>query len=351
MRKHRFAIALIIYAVIVLLFILAGLLLFWQYIAAYELSLVDGVMDGYMADGLTEDINRDIDRFASAHETAFESAGDIAAVLRSAVEGGELTYRKAPREYTPDEPVYSIRLDRRELGRVYFRSYSGSALDFGFPRWFVHRTELDLDGFASDYTVLAPSGAPVALNGELMTAANCSVTWEVPEELLPYSGELSETPLYSLYAFSAFSPVRISLSSGEDEYILSQEGNSFAVTQICPSELSDRLYQYAGEFVSAYIAFTSNSAAGPAAVTGYMVRDSKLYQRMYGAMDGLSWVKGITGRISELTTDSLQYYGSAATLEAHYVLTTAGGVSTDNNMKVILTQTDSGWRVAEIELF
>lgn len=349
MRRHRFAIALTIYAAALLLLILAGLFLFWHYIAAYELSLVDGVMDDYLADGLAEDINRDIDRFASAHETVFESAGDIAGFLRSAVESDELTWRKSLQDYTPEEPVYSIRLGKQELGRVYFRSYSGGALDFGFSRWFVHRTELDLDVFSREYTVLAPSEAPVTLNGELMTAANCSVSWEEPAELLPYSGELSEMPLYGLYTFSAISPVQISLSSGEGKYLLSQDENSFSVTQICPPELSDQLHKYTEDFVRAYIAFTSNST-GPAAVTGYMIRGGTLYQRMYAAMDGLSWVRGVTGRISELSTDSLQYYGCAATLQAHYVLT-ADGRDTDNNMKIVLTQTDLGWRVAEAELF
>lgn len=349
MRRHRFAIALTIYTAVLLLLILAGLFLFWQYIAAYELSLVDGVMEDYLADGLAEDINRDIDRFASAHETVFESAGDISAFLRSAVEGGELTYRKAPQEYTAEEPVYSIRLDKRELGRVYFRSYSGGALDFGFSRWFVHRTELDLDGFYREYTVFAPSEAPVTLNGKLMTTANCSVAFEEPEELLPYSRELSEMPLYMLYTFSAISPVQVSLSSGGDEYRLSQDESSFTVTQVCPPDLSDQLYKYSEDFVRAYIAFTSNST-GPAAVTGYMIRNSALYQRMYAAIDGLSWVKGVTGHISDLSTDSIHYYGCAATLEAHYVLT-ANGSNTDNNMKIVLTQTDLGWRVAEAQLF
>lgn len=349
MRSHRFAIGLIIYAAVLSLLIFAGLFLFWHYIAAYELSLVESVMDGYLADGLTEDVNRDIDRFALSHETVFESAGDIAGALRSAVENGELTYRKAAGEYTSEEPVYSIRLGKQELGRVYFRSYSGGGLDFGFPRWFVHRTELDLDGFSRDYTVLAPSGAPVALNGELMTASNCSVVWDAPEELLPYSDELTEMPLYALYSFSAISPVRVGLSSGEDEYLLSQEDNSFTVTQICPPELSEQLYSYADGFVRGYIAFTSKSA-GVGAVTGYLIPNSTLYQRMYAALEGLTWVKKVTGRISELSCDSLQYYGGAATVEAHYVLVTEAG-DVDNNMKIVLTQTGAGWRVVEAELF
>lgn len=349
MRRHRFAIALGIYAALALLLILAGLFVFWQYIAAYELSLVDEAMDHYVADGLAEELDQEIDRFSAARETAFESAGEIAGVLRSAVEGAALTYRKAPLAYTPERPVYSVLLDGRELGRVTFCSQPGGKRDFGFPRWSVQGAEFDFDSFAQDYTVLAPSEASVALRGRPLTAANCPVSQEEPVELLPYSDQLAQMPTYALYSFSAFSPVEVTLPGGE-EHLLTREGNAFTVTQLCPPELSDQLCQYAQGFVNAYIAFSSN-AEGPEAVLDYVVPGGTLSQRIYAAMEGLSWIQAVTGRISELTVDHLRYYGSAATLEAHYHLTAYGRINTDNNMKIVLTQTQLGWRVAEIELF
>ena len=150
-------------------------------------------------------------------------------------------------------------------------------------------------------------------------------------------------------AFFAFAPVEVSLPDGGEGHRLSQEENAFTVTPVCPPELSDQLYRYAEDFVRAYIAFTGNFT-GPEAVTAYMVPGSILYQRMYGALAGLSWVSGVTGYLSELRVDSLRYYGGAATLEAHYLLT-LDRMDTDNNMKIVLTQTEQGWRVAEIELF
>lgn len=354
MRKRNFVLGLFIYAVIVLLLIFAGLFLFWQYIAAYEFSRVDGVMDSYMEDELDNAINREIDRFAAAHESAFESAEDIAAALHSAVDDGELTWRKSPQEYSSDTPVYSVRLDRQELGRVYFRPYSGGPLSFGFDYWFANRAEFDFDGFALEYTVTAPAEATVAVNGVTLNAENCAVSWAVPEELAPYADELAELPSCARYSFTAFSVPRADLPDDSGDYWLSEDEsvpNVFTVTQMCPdTELSEQLHKYAEDFVRAYISYTSNAASGPGTVTGYMVYNGALYQRMLAAMDGLSWVHGVTGYISDLSVGSLQYYGCAATLEASYKLTTAG-TQTDNNMKIVLTQTDRGWRVAEIELF
>lgn len=353
MRKHRFAIALAVYGSVLLLVIIAGLVLFWRYIAAYEQSLADTAMERYFAEGrLAKEIGRQIGYFASARETVFESKEDIAAALGSVLENGRLTYGKDRRDSTPDEPVYSVRLDGREIGVVGFWSRPGGRREFGFPIWFVSRAEFVFDGFSQDHTVLAPSGAPVALNGQPLTAADCSVTWEEPPELLPCSQELAEMPLYALYAFSAFSPVEISLSERGSDYLLSREENAFTITEICPPELSEQLYQLSEDFVRAYIAFAGNSSdsADSNTVTGYLVRGGTLYQRIYAALDGLSWVEGETGHISELRMDGLRYYGCAAVLEAHYVLS-LDGVDTDNNMEIVLTRTESGWKVAGIELF
>ena len=237
---------------------------------------------------------------------------------------------------------------------MYFRSYSTGPLSFGFDYWFANRAEFDFDGFAGEYTVYAPAGAAVAVNGVTLTAENCAVSWAVPEELAPYAAELAELPSRARYSFTAFSEPWADLPDDSGDYWLSEDESVpgvFTVTQMCPdTELSEQLHKYAEDFVRAYIAYTSNAASGPGAVTGYMVYNGALYQRMLAAMDGLSWVHGVTGYMSDLSVGALQYYGCAATLEARYTLTTAG-VETDNSMKIILTLTDRGWRVAEIELF
>lgn len=353
MRKHRFALGLFIYIIIMLLIIFAGLFLFWQFIAAYEFSRTDGLMDDYMAKDLTEDIDHEIERFAAAHESEFESAEDVAAALHAAVDGGELTYRKASQEYSSDAPVYSVRLNKQEFGKVYFRSYSGGPLAFGFDYWFPTRAEFEFDGFEQEYTVTAPAEAAVTVNGVTLTSENCSVSWGTPEELVPYASELAQLPSQARYSFTAFSEPQAGLLSGSEDYWMSEDEavpNVFTVTQICTVELSEQLHQWAEGFVRAYIGYTSNATGGPTGVIGYTVPNSTLYQRMLAAIDGMSWVSGVTSTMSDLSIDSLQYYDCAATVVAHYKLNTRG-TETDNNMKIILAPTNNGWRVAEIDLF
>lgn len=352
MRRHRFALGLFIYVIIMLLLIFAGLFIFWQYIASYEFSRVEGVMDDYMDEELTGTLDREIERFSATNASELEPAENIAAALHAAVDGGELTYRKTPGEYSPDAPVYSVRLDKQELGRVYFRSYSGGPLAFGFNYWFANRSEFDFDGFEREYTVIAPAEARLAVNGVPLSSENCFVSWGPPEELESYAEQLTQMPSQARYSFTACAEPQVDLLPGSEDYWISEDEAApgvFTVTQMCTTELSAQLHQYAEDFVRAYIAYTSNSTSH-AAVTGYTVYNGPLYQRMVASAEGMSWVHGVTSTMSDLAVDSLQYYGCAATVVAHYSLDTRGEIS-DNNMKIVLTQTGQGWRVAEIELF
>lgn len=351
MKKFRFALGLFIYLIILLMLSFVLLVLFWQYIASYEFSRVEGVMDDFMAGELSDVMDREIERYCVKHETAFESAEDISAVLHGAVDSGELSYRRLVQD-SSEAPVYRVRLNNEELGMVYLRPYSGGPLAFGFEYWFPAYAEFDFDGFVQDFTVLAPEQAGVSVNGVPLTAENCAVSWYVPEELTPYAEQLSQVPGNARYSFSSFSDPNVSLLSESEEYLISEDEsgqNTFTVTQTCTDELSAELYKYSEAFVRAYISYASYGG-GTQNLLNYTIRNSALYKRILSTTDRLSWVRGASSSMSDLTVDSLQYYGCAATLEAHYTLTSRG-MATDNNMKIILTQTDSGWRVAEIELF
>lgn len=352
MRKYRFAIGLFVYILIMLLLIFAGLFVFWQYIAAYEFSRTEGMMDDYMAEELPAAIDREIERFAAAHATELEPAESVASALRAVVDAGELSYRKAAPEYTADAPVYSVRLNKQELGKVYFRPYSGGPLAFGFNYWFPTRAEFEFAGFEREYTITAPAEAAVTVNGVTLTSENCSVSWALPEELAPYVSELSELPSRARYTFTSFSEPEAALLSDAGDYLMSADEsapNTYTVAQVCPDELSEELIQWSDGFVNAYIGFTSHLYGSPARVTVYTVPNSTLSKRMFASIEGLSWVQGVTSSMSDLVIDSLEYYGCVATVVAHYTLDTRGKIS-DNNMKIILVPTNSGWRVAEIDM-
>ena len=54
--------------------------------------------------------------------------------------------------------------------------------------------------------------------------------------------------------------------------------------------------------------------------------------------------------MSGLTLENFRYFGSAVLCDARYTLTSGTG-ATENEMCILLTETASGWRVANMKLF
>ena len=348
--KSKFAKGLLIYVLVMLVIIFAGLFVFWRFIAAYELSRTDGAMDRYMETALPAELEQAITDFV-AGRTDFESEEAQTRALGERLSVGTLTYRKDPERFAEEAPMYLIRLDKQVIGTVELKSEPGGLFSFGLSRWDVRDAEFDLGVFAKTYTVTAPEEADITVNGVRLTEANCDVELGLPAVLEPYAGDLGQQPGWVNYSFTAVALPEVRVVSASDDYWMSRDeaADVFTVTLQCDSELSAELTAYAEAFVRAYIAYTSNAVDGPGVVQQYLVPGSSMYERMTASMDGMSWVHGVTSTMSELQIVGYEYYGSAAVLEANYVLT-SNGVATDNDMKIILTLTDSGWRVANIEL-
>lgn len=352
--KSKFKKGLLIYALVMLAVIFIGLFVFWQYIKAYEYSRPDYVVDRYVQRDLQRTLSRNISNYTE--QTAFETAEEQTQVLQDLLNNGNFTFRKDTEEYTEETPVYAIYMGKQELGKIWLASDGNS---FGFSHWEVASSAFDLNRFAQTYTVTAPESVAVTANGVRLSAENCDMEQGVPEPLALYAGELVQPPDWVTYRFTAVSLPEVRLDSDSEEYWMSWDETNptvFTVTQQCGVELSEQLHTYAKDFVTAYINFTSN-ATGPGLASTYVLPGGTLYQRINGAGEAMRWVHGITYTMSDLTVDGLQYYGTAATVEAHYILTpynntiVVGNDETHSNMHIVLTQTDSGWRVADIELY
>lgn len=359
-KKGRFLKGLLIYAAVLVVLIFIGLFLFWKFIAAYEQSRTDGVMDRYMEQQIQSDLQAAIREYAQAHVTGSQSSQDIAAELSEALDGQTLTYRKTVGEFTQDLPVYTLRAGKTEIGKVRLTIGERRMLNFGFDTWELLSASYDFSAFGNTVTIAAPATVVTAngsetdlvitVNGVALTRADITAE-SIPPALDPYADALTEPPTFLTYQIGPFfGEPDVSIEENGGAFTIQQDGTSFSITQDCPEALANELTDYARQFVTAYIAFTSNAVDGPGVVQSYMIPGSSLYQRMAAAVDGMSWVHGVTAAMSGLTVDNFQYFGTAVLCDAQYGLTQNGSTS-DNQMHIVLTQTENGWRVAEISMY
>lgn len=352
--KSRFKKGLLIYTLVMLAVIFIGLFVFWQYIKAYEYSRPDYVVDAYMEQELRDVLEQDGQVRAQQLCTPEEVDNELA-TIRELLNNGNFDYRKVTEEYSEDAPVYSIRMNQQEVGRVWLEPRSGRH-HFGFLHWAFASSEIEIYRLATQYDIYVPADVTVTVGGEALTSGSwMPKVSQFPPALEQFADSLgADMPDYLRYGVTRFTVPTV--DAGPDYDVTLTDDNVFLVTPRYPEELETELSDYAADFVTAYIAFTSN-ATGPGLASTYVLPGGKLYQRINGAGDAMRWVHGITYTMSDLTVDSFQYYGTAATLEAHYILTPYGGGETvgnkenHSNMHIVLTQTSNGWRVADIELY
>lgn len=349
--KSKFAKGLLIYVAVMLVIIFAGLFVFWQFISAYELSRTAGVMDRYMETELRPELEQAVAEFVEGR-TEYESEDAQTQALMDILNSGALDYRKDPERFHERTPVYIIRLDKQELGKVWLKPEDGGLLSFGLPRWEVRSSGFDLgfqlgfdfSRFVKNYVIYAPPDAEVTVNG--VALSDGEPLNAVTPELQPFYGDLAQKPEYLVSQLGLLTEPEVDAAGTFDV----KQGDGYAVIMPrCDEETEAELTKLCEDFVRAYIAYTSNAVDGPGIVQQYLVPGGSMYERMTASMDGMSWVHGVTSTMSDLQIVGFEYYGSAAIAEANYVLT-SNGTATDNDMKIILTETENGWRVANIEL-
>ncbi len=186
--------ALLVYAGVLLAISVIGLFICWEALAQYEDSQPKHVMEdvtsdfsSYLSDALGEQYKDSLSEYEEWNRVLSE-------VLLPAFEG-EFKYKKAVREYTAENPVYTVYTDS-DIANITL-SKTGEVSSFGFDSWEVSGVTLvaDLSGISTVTAIVeVPTGASVTVNGKPLTGTAEStksypfaLEWEKAQELPEYS--------------------------------------------------------------------------------------------------------------------------------------------------------------------
>lgn len=180
-KKHGFLIGYLIYLIVFLLLIAAGLTVLWLRMDAYEKSRPYKAMDALMAQMTAADWR---DQLSSAGvEDSYIDALDLQTA----------SYVKKLGEYTDQHPVYSIRFGKKAMLVASLKE--GQALRFGYHAW--EPDELDI--VDSDLTIFAPEGAVVTVHGQPVGPEAAVQRNAQPITLGPLEAERSDIPGLTKY--------------------------------------------------------------------------------------------------------------------------------------------------------
>ena len=211
-KKSRFWLGYVIYIVVFLLIVAAGLTYLWLRMDAYERSRPYRAMDGLMALMRPEDWRREL------------SDDGVEASFIDTLDLNSAGYVKKLGEYSDEHPVYSIRFGKKTMLTAALEQ--GQPLRFGYNAWQLDSLTLVKSGL----TVYAPEGALVTRNGQPV-GPECLVERNAQNVTLgPLEAQRSDLPGLSKYALDAcFTAEHIVVTDadGSELALSAQKGNAY----------------------------------------------------------------------------------------------------------------------------
>ena len=203
--------------------------------------------------------------FASENASAFESQDVLLQTLQSLTEGKNISYEKDSNSYNTEEPIYDILADGEPIAKVTLSAYNErvvfvilTAMD-----WKVEKAELMNAGDLTDYTITAPEGYLVTVNGvnvgnEYLTGKSESLPlFENAAEFITVPNMVE----YQIPALSKAPEVQIKNPDGND-IAFTQDGTSYRAQFGVESEMPEDLKETALNIAETWSLFNTDDLKG-----------------------------------------------------------------------------------------
>lgn len=244
---------LLVYSLIWIVLIGAGLFYVWNLLIDYEASIPDVNMEKHLSEFDEAHIGEVYDRFAP-ELNEYEDKEAVKAWFCQAVSGKELSFRKLTGKYTNNTPVYEVLAGENVIAAVYFTESGRNA--HGFSVWEISQVSFgDYGPEFFDVTVKAPQSAEVFING--VPIDEKYLTAEEPVELAVNIADFVEqVPGYSVYTIPHIANMPEITVTGENLCEVSDEQYTvfydFGTDEELKNQVSGRITAMTREF-GAYI--------------------------------------------------------------------------------------------------
>ena len=224
--SSRFRLGVAIYLIAMAVIITVGLIIFYNFIAAYEKTLpgheaekfVSGLSFDYLS-GLIEDCSP----YGGSGELVKEKC-------REALKNKNIEFRKNVRKYTDENPVYILSVNDDDFCDITFtqdKKYS-----FGFFTWKIKKAEIFPDfynQFVYSVLVIAPAGSVVEVDGIQAGEDNIESEFIFNDKLTEFESRLTDKYYYLSYRFNGLIDlinIKATLD-GEELSLTSHEENNY----------------------------------------------------------------------------------------------------------------------------
>ena len=358
-RKNGFWLAMLLYALVFLVLLLAALRPLWRYLAAYEESGPDKAMERYLDSMDEEHVRALAGDFLAGLELRFQDEEQAFRAVQK-IMNGELRCALKSSDTDLRHATYNIRSGNRLLGSVSIAK--GEDPRFGFAPWEVEDESYDFSSLLSSDEITVPDNWTV-LCGGVALGENDRVGEPEPFALVKdlYGDSrftLPQMVTYRVEGVVGEAPFTIMDREGR-EVPRGEERSEEELLANCSAEEEEQIRTLLDGFLQRYIDCLSNASRNVQgnyqALKPYIVANSAIDKLVRDNMEGQQWAHShgdtVTAREDLLMVNLGGGYYMA---DMDYTLDTVGNkghVESVNRIRVIMSLTDDGLRAVDVYSF
>ena len=356
-KWRGFILAMLIYAVVVLIGAMVFYRYFWDYIADYENALPSHKMDSYAA-SLTENRVKYLSAefVASLDHRIMSEDESYSEIYRCFVSG--VKYKKISAESSDDLLVYAINNSERQLGRVTLVRNEGEK---GDKTWSVDSEEYDFSFLLNSMSFVVPEEWSVVCDGGRI-GVECITQRRIE---YPFISELysSDIPLPYLaeYTLSNYvgtaHPVAYEPDGTPREIVDITDGR--AQLRRVGKGTNSLSVNFADSFIPLYVACLANTNQNPHgnynAIRPYVTAGSDLDKRLNGAVYGQVFAQSRRVDIKNIEVNGVYDIGAARYLiDVSYTVDTysdKGLTTVSTDMFIVVNNDDETFKAELVSLY
>ena len=301
---------LLIFAEVFLIATVVGLLLFWNFIEAYEASRPQNAIAAFMDEMTPQRISGMDTQTLDAIDPHIRTEAQNRAVIEESLSGG-ITYAKNTKLTTDERMVYMVLSGGRTVGQVAMTVVRTD--NYGFQYWDVTEESYDFSHLiGTTVSITVPEEFSVYADGALLDEKYVTESGIIYDEVEEYYKEY-DLPTMSTYTVGpALDAIVLTVKDTEGNPVtIDQDTDMNQFLRNCSDEELDKLNAFVEEYTKRYVDYTTvNGKAGTlsqtyGALVKLMVPDSLLANRMAEAQIGLVWVKGRSSDLKNVTVNRL----------------------------------------------
>ena len=356
----RFFLCLLIYAVVFAGLAVWGLTEFWSFIDAYELSRPKNAIAPYVqqltkaqiAAGDTQ-LLAQIDRNIQSEDASKQF------ILDSITE--DITYAQNVSETTDTQLVYMLLHGGKPIGKVTLQVEEADK--YGFTPWTVAGTSYDFSYLlGSSATITVPHDFTVYANGTALDSSYITQD-HIPYEVLKDYYKDYQPPYMVTYTVpSILGDIQLTTKDRSGNDVTVDENTDLTpFTNNCTQDEVQGIHDLLTPFLRSYVAFTSNrggkesSYGNYSRLSKYLVPGGSMANRMYNALEGLSWAKDSGSVLKEVKLNhSVNLGGDHYLCDVTYIVEAEvyrNDPITVNDVKIIVAKVDGKLYVESLMVY